>query len=458
MERLARGMIRFRWLVLGVWIVVVLASAVASSGLNDLLTNRFILPGAESEKAGKVLEENFGQKPEGAFSVVVQGKPGSAQSLVQPTRAAATRAAASLETGRLEEVRPVSGDVVSARIISQLQPADAKGYTEKMREAAGDIPGATLYVTGQSAIESDLEPVQNRDLLVGEVFIAVPIALLILVFVFGTLSFLLPFMLAAAAIPTTLALVWVFANFMTLSTYLTNMVTLIGLGIAIDYSLLMVYRYREERQAGRSKEEAVGITMQTAGRAGVFSRTPVAIGLALMLAMPLPFMRGFGLAGLLIPLVSVLAAVTILPVLLYWLEDRLDRVRLVPRAIVERREDHERSFWARLAGTIMRRPLVFATGTTVLLLALAAPITALQLGPGSNEGVPQDLEAVRGLNVLSGAVGEGALAPTEIVIDTGRPGGAAAPEVRAGTERLASLLRGDSEVAEDRPSASTSST
>ena len=448
MERFAQTMIRLRWFVLGAWLVVLVASMVASSGLNDLLTNRFVLPGAESEKAGKVLEDHFGQKPEGSFSVVVQGKPGSAQALVEPTRAAAARAAGALETGRLDAVRAVSGDVVSARIVSQLQPADAKGYTERMREAAGEIPGATLYVTGQSAIESDLEPVQNRDLLVGEVFIAIPIALAILVFVFGTLAFLLPFMLAAVAIPTTLAFVWVFANFMELSTYLTNMVTLIGLGIAVDYSLLMVYRYREERKAGRSKEEAVGVTMDTAGRAVVFSGTAVAIGLALMLFMPLPFMRGFGLAGLLIPLVSVAAAITLLPVLMYWLEDRMDRVRLIPKRIIERREDSERSFWARLAGSIMRRPVVFMAGTAAALILLALPVFALQLGPGSNEGVPQDLEAVQGLNVLTAAVGEGALAPTDIVIDTGREGGAEDAAVVAGKERLASLLRGDSEIAD----------
>src|SRR5918997_2576844 len=128
MERLAQGMIRFRWLVLGVWIVVVLASIVASSGLNDLLTNRFVLPGAESEKAGKVLEQHFGQKPEGSFSVVVQGAPGGAESLIEPTRQAASRAAAALKTGKLEEVRMASDTVVTARIVSQLQPADAKGY------------------------------------------------------------------------------------------------------------------------------------------------------------------------------------------------------------------------------------------------------------------------------------------------------------------------------------------
>src|SRR5919109_921829 len=448
MQRFARTMIRFRWLVLGGWIAVIVPSAVVSSGLNDLLTNRFVLPGAESEKAGDILKDHFGQQPDGSFTVVVKGKPGSAQSLIEPTRAAATRAAAALKSGKLADVRPAAGDVVAAQIVSQLQPADAKAYTGAMRKAAGSIPGATLYVTGQSAIEHDLEPVQNRDLFVGELLIAIPVALLILVFVFGTLAFLLPFMLAAAAIPTTLAFVWVFANFMELSTYLTNMVTPIGLGIAIDYSLLMVHRYREERRAGKAKEEAVALPMDPAGRAVVFSGTAVAIGLALMLFMPLPFMRGFGLAGLLIPLVSVLGAVTLLPVLMYWLEDRFDRVRLIPKRVIERRESSDSNFWARLANKIMRRPAVFAAGTVAVLLLLASPVMALQLGPGSNEGVPQDLEAVQGLNVLSDAVGEGALAPTDIVIDTKRPGGTKDPAVLAGVERLTGQLRGDSEVAD----------
>jgi putative drug exporter of the RND superfamily len=188
--------------------------------------------------------------------------------------------------------------------------------------------------------------------------------------------------------------------------------------------------------------------METAGRAVVFSGTAVAIGLALMLFMPLPFMRGFGIAGLLIPLVSVLAATTLLPVLLYWLEDRLDRVRLVPKRVIERREDSEHNFWARLAGTIMRRPLAVALGTVAVLLLLAAPVLTLQLGPGSNEGVPQNLQAVRGLDVLTSAIGEGAISPSEIVVDTGRTGGAAAPEVQAAKERLASLLRGDGEIAD----------
>jgi uncharacterized membrane protein YdfJ with MMPL/SSD domain len=448
MTRWAYTMIRFRWVVLATWIVLFVAAGAASAGLSDLLTNRFVLPGSESEKAADILKDHFGQKPEGSFSVVVKGEPGTADSLVPETRAAAMRAARELPTGRVVDVRAVSPEVVSATIVSQLQPADAKGHTDDMREAAGSIGGAELYVTGQSAVEHDLDPVFAEDLKVGELYIAIPIAMAILIFVFGTLAFLLPMMLAAAAIPVTLGIIWIFANFMDLSTYLTNLVMLIGLGIAIDYSLLMVHRYREEHRSGRSREEAVARTMETAGRAVIFSGTAVAIGLALMLFMPLPFMRGFGLAGLLIPLVSVLAAMTLLPVLLYLLEDRLDRVRLVPKRVLERRADHERGFWARLAPAIMRRPLAFAGVTTVLLLALAWPVTRLDLGPGTNEGIPQNLEAVQGLNVLTEAVGEGAIAPTDIVIDTGRAGGASDPEVKAALGRLTGQLRGDAEVAD----------
>jgi uncharacterized membrane protein YdfJ with MMPL/SSD domain len=446
MARWARTMIRFRWAVLGVWIVAVLAAGAAASGLSDLLTNRFVLPGAESQKAADILEQHFGQRPEGSFTLVVKGPPDSASSLVPKVRRAAERAAEAIPTGHVAGVDPVSSELVTASIVSKQEPADAKGYTDAMRDAAGTIPGAQTYLTGQAAIESDLQPVENNDLKVGELYIAIPIAIAILIFVFGSLAFLLPFMFAAAAIPVTLGLVWIFANFMTLSTYLQNLVMLIGLGIAIDYSLLMVYRYREEHRAGRDRTEAVARTMETAGRAVVFSGTAVAIGLALMLAMPLPFMRGFGLAGLLIPLVSVLAALTLLPVLLYWLEDRLDRVRLVPNSVYERRADPVNSFWPRLARRIMQQPLAFALATIAVLIAAALPILKIDLTPGSNKGIPQNLESVRGLNVLAATVGEGAIAPSKIVVDTGRPGGADDAQVQGSVAALLTGLQTDPEV------------
>ena len=420
-------MIRHRWTVLGVWAIVLVASLAAMSGLADLLTNRFSLPGTDTARAERILEDHFGQKSTGSFTIVARGEPGSAQALVAQVEAAAARASAELPTSTVASVQPISDAVVTAQIVSNLEPADAKGHTDDMRAAVGEIPGAEVYVSGQAAIEHDLDPVFARDLKVGELFIAVPIALLILVFVFGTLAFLLPFVFAAAAIPATLAIIWVFANFMELTTYLQNLVMLIGFGIAIDYSLLVVYRYREELRTASSKEDAIVRTMETAGRAVVFSGSAVGIGLALMLFMPLPFMRGFGIGGLAIPLVSVVCALTLLPVLLHLTAARLDRVRLIPKRVAERRDDQDRDTWVQLSRAIMARPVLVAATTTAFLVLLALPILTLQVGPGSNEGIPQELEGIRGLNVVSEELGDGALAPTALVIDTGAAGGATTP-------------------------------
>jgi uncharacterized membrane protein YdfJ with MMPL/SSD domain len=157
-------------------------------------------------------------------------------------------------------------------------------------------------------------------------------------------------------------------------------------------------------------------------------------------------MRGFGLGGLIIPAVSVICALTLLPVLLWFLGKPLDRVHLIPSRIVERR-DSERNLWHRMAHAIMRRPVAFAAATTAALLALATPLFALELGPGSNQGIPQDLEGVQGLNIISDAVGAGALAPTAILVDTGRPGRADDPDVTSGVARLIRGLKADPEVA-----------
>jgi RND superfamily putative drug exporter len=446
MERWTRFVLRHRFVVLGAWLAVLVASFAAMASLSDLLTNRFTLPNTDTARTEDLLAAHFGQKSTGAFTLVVRAD-GRAKELVPQVRAAAARAAAELPTARVVDVRPVSDDVVSALIVSEQEPADAKLRTDEMRAAAGSIPGATFFLTGQAAVEHDLDPVFAEDLKVGELFVAIPIALLLLVFVFGTLAFLVPFLFSLAAIPATLGIVWIFANFMELTTYLQNLVMLIGLGIAVDYSLLVVHRYREELGRTSSKEEALVRTMATAGRAVVFSGTAVAIGLALLIFMPLPFMRGFGVGGLLIPTVSVICALTLLPVLLWYLGAPLDRVRLIPKRILERRQDEVGSFWPRLARVIMRRPVVFAASASSLLLLLAVPVLDLQVGPGSNQGIPEELEAVQGLRTLEREVGAGALAPSDIVIDTGRAAGGANPAVENSLDSLTTSLEADPEVA-----------
>jgi uncharacterized membrane protein YdfJ with MMPL/SSD domain len=447
LERLTRTMIRYRWVVVAAWVIALVVSVLAMSGLSKLLTNRFTIPGSDTQRVEEVLQKDFGQRSDGSFQIVVKANPGATASPLQAaTQAAAKRAVAVIPTGKLVAVQNVSDTALEAIIVSNLEPADAKGYTDDVRDAVGTIPNAKTYVTGAAAITADTDKVFAHDAKVGEFYTAIPIALLILLFVFGSLAVLLPLIFAMAAIPVTLAIIWIFANFMELSTYLQNLVMLIGLGIAIDYSLFIVYRYREERRGGLAKEDAIVRTMQTAGRAVVFSGTAVAIGLALMLFMPLPFMRGFGIGGLLIPLVSVICALTLLPALLYLAVDKLDSVRLIPKRIIDRRADEENNMWGRLARFIMRRPLPIALGTTTALVLLALPVLSLQVGPGTNKGVPQDLESVRGLNILAAEQGEGAIAPTEVIVDTHRPGGVQSPEVQAALQRLVERLQQDPEV------------
>jgi putative drug exporter of the RND superfamily len=452
MEALTRAVLRHRWLVLVVWLAIFVVAGFASSRLADLLTNRFTLPGTDTYRAEQILREDFGQRSTGSFTVVVASE-GRARVLVPRVREAAARAAHRLPTGRLISVTPLTNHVVAAQIVSDLEPADSKDRTDDMRRALGGIPGATVYVTGQAAIEHDLDPVFGKDLVKGEL-IAVPIALFILVLTFGTLAFLLPFVFALVTIPTTLAIVWIFANFMELSTYLQNLVTLIGLGIAIDYSLLVVHRFREELHRGAARDDAIVRTMATAGRAVAFSGTAVAIGLAMLLFMPLPFMRGFGVGGLFIPAVSLLAAVTLLPVLLSLVGQRLDSVPLMPRRWLERRDDDEHGFWPLLARTIMRHPVLVASTTTAFLLLLAAPLLTLELGPGSNQGIPRSLPAIQGYDVLTRAVGAGAVSPTNVVVDTGRAGGARNAAIRQAVADMTRRLLDDPQVAAVRFDAS----
>jgi RND superfamily putative drug exporter len=230
-----------------------------------------------------------------------------------------------------------------------------------------------------------------------------------------------------------------------LSTYVTNLVELIGLAHAIDYSLLVVSRFREELRAGDDDiTEAVVRTMATAGRSVLFSGATVTLGLALLLFIPVPFVRSLGIGGLLIPVVSVAAATTLLPALLL-LYGRRGTARL-PVAWRPLGGDRRRRFWPRLARTIMRRPFAFLAAGFIFLIVAAAPALALRVTPGSADGVPQTLPAVHGFDLLRRALGAGALSPTQIVIDAGRPHGAGRADERAAVRRLVARLRMDPEV------------
>ena len=454
MARWTRFVLRLRWPILAAWIVALLAGGFATSKLTPLLSNTFTVPGTDSERARTILQQHFGDRSDGEFLVIYRIRNGTAGVRLKLERSIREGARA-VPGGKATALRDAKGGVVYGSILSSLNLAKAKGYAHEVLARLDPPPGVDAYVSGQAAIQDELDPIFNEDLKKGE-SIAIPIALLVLLAVFGlSPAATIPFVFAAATISATLGIVFLFAHTMTMATYVTNLVQLIGLGIAVDYSLLIVYRFREELARGGSKDDAIVRTMSTAGRAVIFSGATVAIGLALLLFMPLPFMRSMGVGGFLIPLVSIVAAATLQPVLLS-LYGRRGTKRVHVAEFLRRRlrlplphlagVDVEHGFWARLARAIMKRPLVFLAAGVAVLLAAAVPVFALQLTPGSAQGIPQTPQSVRGLNVLRAAVGPGALSPTQIVLDGhGRSLQGAAPQ--AAVKRLVTALERDPEVA-----------
>jgi uncharacterized membrane protein YdfJ with MMPL/SSD domain len=440
-----RLVLRFRRSVVAFWLVVAAAGFVAYQHLAPILTNQFTVPGTDSERVRVLLERHFGERPDGSFQIVFRVRDAHEPGLVTRLEPAVARAAASVPTGKPTPLILASRHVLYADVLTRLGFSDAKRYTPRLLRAVGTPPGVQR-VTGAPAIQHDLDPIFQADLLKGEA-IALPIAAAVLVAVLGVSGAIaIPFAFAAATIFGTLGIVYGVAQVATTPTYATNLVQLIGLGIAVDYSLLVVYRFREELVAGGDVDDAVARTMETAGRSVVFSGATVAIGLAMLIALPLPFVRMLGVAGFLIPLVSLCTALTLQPALLSLFGRRgVARRRILPIEPI----DPEKGFWARLARSIMRRPLLYLAVGAAVLVSAAVPSFWLALTPGSSFGIPRFPQSVRGFDVLRAATGPGAVAPTVVLVDTGRRGGIRAAPVLAAVDRLAAELRADPEVARE---------
>jgi RND superfamily putative drug exporter len=444
MQRLTSAVIRHRWPTVAVWIVLFLLGGMAAANLGSLLSNRFSVPGSESEKGLNILKDRLHERGDGAFTVVVQSTGGPLDPAA--VERAAARGAAILANGKAGPVQQAAPSVDYVQLNTSLENIKASSKTPAVRNAIGTVPGAKVYLTGFPALNHDEQPLYNKDLVRGEL-IAFPIALIVLVFMFATLGgILIPVAFALLTIPTTLGAVWILAHYISMATYVENIVQLIGLAIAIDYSMLVVFRFREELSRGQDPDRALLTTMATAGRATLFSGSTVAIGLALLAFMPVPFMASMGIGGLLVPLVSMAASATLLPALLSLMGPRVNALRIVPSRILERRAASDSGWWIRLARFIMRRPIVVIAIVGAVLVALAFPVLQLKLTGGDNRGTPGGTNATDGLLVLERTLGAGALAPHQIVVDTGRPGGALAPAVQAAELRLAAELFGDSAI------------
>jgi putative drug exporter of the RND superfamily len=455
-------MLRLRWPVLAIWLAVLIAGGFASTRLSGLLSNDFRVPGTESAQAQSILQQRFGDRSDGEYLVVFKVTRAADRALLGRLQQALDRAVAVIPTARARPLRAVGDHVIEGTVVSRLDLARAKASTAALERALGQPSGVHAYVSGQAAIQHDLDPIFSQDLRRGEFAIAIPVALLVLLLVLGVSAIVsLPLVFAGATIAATLGIVFLIAHVVAMATYVTNLVELIGLALAVDYSLLVVFRFREELATGMRPNDAVARTMATAGRSVLFSGATVAVGLALLLFIPVPFVRSLGIGGFLIPLVSIVAALTLLPVLLS-LNGRRGAARARVAAAVRDRlriplpragsgGDIERGLWARYARSIMRRPWTYVTTGSVVLALAAVPAVGLRLTPGSADGIPRFPQSVQGFDLLRRVAGPGALSPTQVVVDAGRSGGVFRRDLQAAVARLEARLGADREVASIRP-------
>ncbi|MGA9860108.1 MAG: MMPL family transporter, partial [Solirubrobacteraceae bacterium] len=293
----------------------------------------------------------------------------------------------------------------------------AKAATTALR--TDTIAGAPVRVTGIDALQSETGGGGGPGVLLESVLGALG-AFVVLAFVFASLLAFVPLLMALVSIMATFLVLWGLTGVTSVSFIVEFLVGLIGLGVAIDYSLLVVVRWREERDRGRGEEEAVIAAMSTAGRAVVFSGTTVAIGLLAMIVLPLPFLRSIGYAGMLIPLVSVIVATTLLPIVLVTAGRRLDWPHL-------RREDTASRLWTRWAGLVVARRWPAVVAAVVVLAALVIAATGLKPGQANVDTLSRGGEARAGLQALErSGIGPGALAPIEVLAPAG-----AAPHLAA---------------------------
>jgi RND superfamily putative drug exporter len=424
---LAHLMYRRKWIVLGIWLVLLaVCGAVSSQVLSVLGPGDFVNNGSDSYKAANLLDSKFHQNDQ-KVSLVILHNPtatiadASFKNAVNAT-AARIRAYTPLHVSYLDNPlvsgnrQLISRDRHSVAFIvsSSLKPADIQAHVEGFRQVVR-TPGFTTYVTGSPAQNQDNTVQSKTDLSKGESF-TVPILVVILLLVFGSVvAVALPLLLAASSILLSLALVYVFAHFLDASVYVTNMVTVLGLGIGIDYSLFIVYRFREElRRTGGNVEASIVRTMETTGRAVFFSGLTVAIGISTLILTGVSFMQTMGIGGLLVPVTSLFAAMTLLPAVLSALGTRVNRLGVLPKRFLSVGDS---GLWHGLATAIMRRPWLTGGAALIVVLALVYPTTRLNFAFGSLKNQPKSLESISGLEFMQSNF-PSIPNPTQVVVDS----------------------------------------
>lgn len=338
----------------------------------------------------------------------------------------------------------VSADRHTALVVLTLEGGmdGAEGKAERIRavvEAADGQQGFRVLHTGQASVSLDSGHVAESDLRKAE-GIGIPAALVVLLLVFGAVvAAVMPIVLAVVAIAIAVGLAAAIGQAFPLSFFVTNMITMMGLAVGIDYCLFIISRYREERARGLDRVEAIAATGDSASRAVLFSGLTVIIAMSGLLIVPTSIFRSLALGSILVVAVAVLASLTLVPALLGLLGDRVNALRVPFLARFAGAEDGRGGLWDTVARNVMRRPLLGLGVVTAVLLALAVPYFQIETGFNGVSTLPDDLPSKQGFQALARDFPSGLVGPAEVVID----GDMSSPQVRAAVERLQALLAQD---------------
>ena len=414
------------------WLIAGISGLFANHLLQENLSTSLSVPHSGSAAANAILSKYFGENIEGTFTVAYRYNVVS-ETTMSRYENEISEAAQVIPNSTIGQHKAIAGYLIE-NIDSSLPLSKAGAYVELFRNALHRAGLSGALVTGPAAIQHDVEPVLNADLHRGEALGFLIAAALLLILLGLSWQLLIPLFFGFAALGLTFDLLYLISRRFLVVLYVPNIVTLVGLGLAIDYSLLMIYRFRREIQNEAENVEAALIrTMASAGRTVRISGLTVAISLASLILVPVPFIRSIGFAVSLTAVVAVLAAHTLQPILLMFFYDARK-----PRAFTTK-INHFGEFST-------RRPRTTSTIAFAILMCLAFSVTSLHLTPSSLTSIPPQLESERAIAMISSAVGPGVVTPNELVIDFGSAHDAQSAINISNVNNLAKYLVSDPEI------------
>jgi uncharacterized membrane protein YdfJ with MMPL/SSD domain len=451
-QKLAVLCARHPWRTVAVWIgAIVVAVVLVGALLGDNLTSEGkVTNDPESLRAYDLQSERFPQQV--GFDELVIVRSDTLRVVDEPFRAKVTQLATAVgTTGATESAVTyyasndrslVSPDGHATMIpIRLVEPGEdhIEDVIEVVQQSDADS-GFDVDITGEFTFDRDFGEVSERDLQNGELRLGLPAALIVLVIVFGALvAASLPLLLAIVSIAVALGLTALVAAQWELSLFVTNMLVGMGLALGIDYALFVVSRFREERASGSEKSDAIAATGATANRSVLFSGSAFVLAMTGLLLVQSTIMRSLALGAILVGIVSVVAALTLLPAVLQLLGDRVNALRVPVLGRQIDRAPGESRFWGAIVGRVIRRPAISLAAGVIFLLLLAVPVLGLNIGSAGISTLPDDLPSKQGYLALQRSFPAASAEPAEIVID----GSVSSPEVRSAIERLEGRLADD---------------